>query len=333
MADTAGVDGGNNFAELVPGNISGVVFADGNNNGSQDNGENGIGNVTLTLTGTDDLSESVSQTATTASDGTYSFGDLRGGTYSVAAGTSPGFADDKNALGGTLVPASFGTNQLAPIVASFGGTASANTFGELAEATISGAVYVDANNNGTKDTGEAGIAGVTLTLSGSNDLGAIIPATAVTLSDGTYIFVNLRRGTYTVSETQPSGFIDGLDARNGIAISGSNSTDAIVGLIVTPNAAAANNTFGELQSATATISGAVYIDANNNGNKDSGEAGIAGVTLTLSGSNDLGAIAPATAVTLSDGPTTSSTSGPALISSRRSIRLGFPTGSMPRMES
>ena len=46
-------------------------------------------------------------------------------------------------------------------------------------------------------------------LTGVNDLGASVSLTAITDANGAYTFSNLRAGTYTVTETQPSGYNDG----------------------------------------------------------------------------------------------------------------------------
>ena len=66
--------------------------------------------------------------------------------------------------------------------------------------------------------GEPGIAGVTLTLSGTNGLGQSITATTTTAANGTYSFStdsngnSLRPGTYQIAETQPSGYLPGATA-------------------------------------------------------------------------------------------------------------------------
>ena len=78
-------------------------------------------------------------------------------------------------------------------------------------ATISGTVYSDLNDNGTQDTGENGIAGVSLTLTGTDSLGAAVTLTTTTDANGDYSFANLARGVYTVTETQPAGFRDGQE--------------------------------------------------------------------------------------------------------------------------
>src|SRR5262249_3799141 len=105
--------------------------------------------------------------------------------------------------------------------------------------------YYDANNDGTKQGTETGIGGVTLTLTGTDDLGTITPQTTTTGADGSYSFGNLRPGTYTVTETQPPDYLAGLDARNNAVIAGSGSTDVVSGISVAQNADSPNNNFGE----------------------------------------------------------------------------------------
>ena len=69
---TPGFNGANNdFAELQPQTVSGVVFADANGDQVQDHGEPGVGGAVVTLTGLDYRGNPVTLTATTNSDGTY----------------------------------------------------------------------------------------------------------------------------------------------------------------------------------------------------------------------------------------------------------------------
>src|SRR5206468_3756195 len=72
-------------------------------------------------------------------------------------------------------------------------------FGELAPASLSGIVYADANDNGSKQPGEAPIPGVRVTLNGTTDLGLAVALTATTAADGSYHFPHLRPGSYAVT--------------------------------------------------------------------------------------------------------------------------------------
>ena len=68
--------------------------------------------------------------------------------------------------------------------------------------TISGKVFNDKNCNGHINAGDLGIGGVTITLTPP-----IGPSTMTsTAPDGTYSFTGLAAGTYTVTETDPSGY-------------------------------------------------------------------------------------------------------------------------------
>jgi uncharacterized repeat protein (TIGR01451 family)/fimbrial isopeptide formation D2 family protein len=60
--------------------------------------------------------------------------------------------------------------------------------------SLSGFVYVDADNDGIFDTGESGIGGVTITLSGTDHLGNSVLLTTTTTITGFYRFDNLYSG-------------------------------------------------------------------------------------------------------------------------------------------
>jgi hypothetical protein len=79
-------------------------------------------------------------------------------------------------------------------------------------ASLSGVVWEDFNDDGQVDFGERGIAGVTITLGGTDDLGnPVNPPSQLTDSDGAYVFLNLRPGSYYITETQPASYLQGID--------------------------------------------------------------------------------------------------------------------------
>jgi len=81
----------------------------------------------------------------------------------------------------------------------------------LAPASLSGVVFADFNNDGEVDFGEQGISGVVITLTGTDDLGDSVNINASTDEDGAYVFLNLRPGSYTITETQPGGYTQGTN--------------------------------------------------------------------------------------------------------------------------
>ena len=70
---------------------------------------------------------------------------------------------------GTPGTGTTGNDVFTNIVLAGGTTGQNNNFGELAPASLAGYVYSDANNDGIKQPVEAGIAGVTVALTGTDD--------------------------------------------------------------------------------------------------------------------------------------------------------------------
>jgi uncharacterized repeat protein (TIGR01451 family) len=92
----------NDFGKLQPTSLSGYVYADtspgGLNNGIKDPGEPGIPNVTVTLTGANDVGP-VSVVTATDANGFYHFDSLRPGTYTITETPPAGYIDGKDTIG------------------------------------------------------------------------------------------------------------------------------------------------------------------------------------------------------------------------------------------
>jgi hypothetical protein len=127
--------------------------------------------------------------------------------------------------------------------------------------SISGFTYVDANKNGVRDSGEAGIGGVVVTLSGAAS------GTATTAADGSYTFSGLKSGSYSVAAPSTAA---------GLA----RSTASPLNVTLAAGQAVPNVNFGYVG---ATITGTVFVDDNLNGTQDIGENYPSGVTVTLTG--------------------------------------------------
>ena len=292
----AGVTGiNNNFGELLPASLSGYVYNDVDNNGVFDASEAGISGVRVALTGTDDQGNSVSLSTTTSADGLYSFGNLRPGTYTVTETQPAAYLDGQDTIG---TPGGVTSNdRFSSIALGAGVDGQNNNFGEVLASSISGYVYYDANNDGSFGGSDAAISGATVTLSGIDDRGITVSQTATTNAAGYYIFSNLRPGTYSLTETQPAGYIDGIDTIGNLG--GTTTNDRFSGIALPTGTNGISNNFGETLSGS--ISGYVYCDMDNNGLKSTTESGIGGVTVTITGVNDLGASVTFTTVTASNG--------------------------------
>jgi hypothetical protein len=99
----AGVNGvNNNFGHVLPSSVSGFVYVDAGKTGVRVPGDPPLADVAITLTGTDDRGSQVTLSTTTLADGSYSFADLRPGTYTISEAPPPGFID------GTATPGNLG---------------------------------------------------------------------------------------------------------------------------------------------------------------------------------------------------------------------------------
>ena len=122
-------------------------------------------------------------------------------------------------------------------------------------ASLTGMVFVDGNKNNVHDLGEVGIGNVKVTLTGTDSQGAV-NIVEYTKSDGTYLFGNLRAGTYKITETQPASFTDGQDILGSLG--GTLGSDMLSNITVAAAAKGINYDFGEKLTALGTGYSAGY---------------------------------------------------------------------------
>lgn len=310
---TAGqVGSGYLFGEKT-GSISGLVYYDANNDGIKDAGETGIVGVTLTLSGASAGGSVISQTVTTAADGSYSFTDLKnadGSGYTITETQATGYLDGKESAGtqgGTVDNTSFDAtpakNRVSAIPFSAVAVATGYNFGEVQSGSLAGRVYHDANNNSSDDAGEE-LAGVTVTLTGLDDQGNTVNTASTSATDGSYSFTNLRPsngGGYTITESQPTGVGD-FPGATGSQVGSLGGTAAVANVIsAIPLASGQNGINYNFRENASSLTGSVYLDANDDGSKGGGETGIAGVTITLTGTDANSVAVNRTTITAADG--------------------------------
>src|SRR5262249_16212669 len=121
---------------------------------------------------------------------------LKPGMYTVVQTVQPaGLSDGKESSNGAVFPNSAAGPHSTPVSLAPGQPgAPHNDFGELPpSASLAGNVYYDANNNGLRDDGaNSGIGGVTVVLTGTDDLGNAVSTSTTTAADGSYSFGGLR---------------------------------------------------------------------------------------------------------------------------------------------
>ena len=161
---------------------------------------------------------------------------LQGGKYTITQSPQPSGYGDKLETSGNQapIPNTRGSDRIS--VTLSGANLPDNNFGEL-KSSLHGCVYVDADDDGVKDPGEAPITGVVITLTGAED------RAQTSGSDGCYDFRGLTGGTYIVTETQPPAYIDGKDTIG--TLGGKTSNDKHFDIVLPPAKRSENNNFGE----------------------------------------------------------------------------------------
>ena len=265
------------FGYRGTGSIGDRVWFDTNGDGTQDPGEPGLPGVPVTLTwagpdGQLGTPDDLTRTATTGANGIYLFPDLPAGVYTVTVTPTPGLTQtgDPDA---TL-------DSMSTVTLTAGQNNDTQDFGYQGQSSLGGTVFVDVNTNGVREPGETRIPGVVVTLSGTDSAGNMVTRTATTGTDGTYLFVNLAPGTYSVSETQPAAYADGQDILGSVGgtPSGTVGNDRFTAITLTPGGSGVNYDFGEIGG---LVSGTVFLDRDRDGTRTPGEPAIPGVIVTI----------------------------------------------------
>ena len=297
--------------------IGNQIWNDANGNGLYDATELGISGVAIKLyldaNGDNIVDGAAIATTTTDGQGKYVFSGLSANNYIVGVIMPTGFAstittatssnpdndinNDNNGI--TTINGELRSNH---ITLSYGGEpTNGNTnntvdFGLRNIGSIGDFVWNDANGNGIQDAGEAGLIGVTVTLTYFN--GTVISTTTGT--NGFYLFSNLAPGTYTITFSTPNSYVPTLsnqgtnDAKDSDPVNGSVS--------VTLTTGQTNLTVDAGFYPQLSLGNTVWLDISNNGFKDTNEPGIAGATvnLYLDANNDNTADGLAIAATTTD---------------------------------
>ena len=273
-----------NFGELALGSLSGFVYlaAPGEDcTGEHDgNGQTPLPGTRIQLQSVDGI---VITEVFTDADGRYSFDSLPLGEYRIVQFTPEGLLDGSahpGSISGVQVGDAVDGGLIQGITLDAGGVGTEFNFCEIAPATISGFVYHDRSNDGSRDGGEEGIEGTTITLL---DVDGNVVATTTTDINGRYEFVGIPPGEYALVETQPSEYLDGVDTVG--LIDGQrvgelgDDSDSFRSISIRQGQEATEYNFGELLGAT--LSGSVHVDADGDCVQDPNEEGLSGVTIRL----------------------------------------------------
>ena len=270
----------NDFAEALPGQLSGNVYHDADNDGEFDGTEMGIGGAMvsvqyLPLAGPAPPPDVVYSEP----DGSWSVGGLMPGDYRVEEVTPTGYLDGLDAAGTAGGAADNPGDLITGVHLNSGQSGEEYNFGELVPSSISGRVIADGNANGIFDAGDQLLSGVTVHL---RDGSGLLLDTMLTDAQGRYSFGGLAPGVYGVEEIQPDGYFDGVDVV-GSAGGTLLAPDSIIDVTLVSGTNATDYDFFEILPSS--ISGRVIADGNANGIFDAGDQLLADVTVQLRDGN------------------------------------------------
>jgi protocatechuate 3,4-dioxygenase beta subunit len=286
-----------------PVSVGNYVWFDADHNGVQGSTESGLAGVTATLFAADGVTK-VTQDAygnaivplVTAADGKYLFADLLPGRYVVKFAAPAGYSPTITG-GGTAATDSNGV--IATSVVLAGGEQDLTLdSGFWQPASLGDTVWMDLDADGVRDPSEPGVASVTVRLLDSS--GRVV-GTTVTDSAGHYIFTGLTPDSYSVLFIPPPGLLFTGSNRGGDAVD--SDADPVSGKtpVVTLIAGENNVTLDAGVITAGSISGVSYLDVNRNDRLDPNDTLLAGIKITLSGTDIFGAAVTLNAVTEANG--------------------------------
>ncbi|GGE23446.1 hypothetical protein GCM10010832_00150 [Psychroflexus planctonicus] len=248
-----------NFLETLSSNavIEGRVYLDTNGNGTQDNNENGIENVTMLIIN----NNNTGQFATTNADGDWSITVIPGLTQVFAATNSlPNGVIQTEGTNPTIlnVPDVSDEPDAEPI--------DIGSYGFFLVGNLQGNLYLDVNGNGTQDDGESGIEDVEIFL--TDQFGNV--QTVLTNEVGEWEFqIGAGEVISEINQNHPN-FPTGAFQTEG--------TDPTT-TIIEPGETVFSEDDGFFEAGI--IEGTLYLDSNGNGTQDAGEPGIANVEVEV----------------------------------------------------
>ena len=245
------------------GNFSGAVFEDLNANGQWDEGEKALAGATVTLA--PDRTGIETAQAVTGADGAFDLEGLRPAGYTLTVTLPEGYI-----FSCPLEGLAFGTLGEQSLVCAWQ-TLTDRTdkaIGAVEPGSISGVIWLDENEDGSRGEGELLMSGVSLELVDERG-GTVVKRTAST--DQGFRFDNVRPGTYTVRLTLPEQSSPAADGASTFVANGLKMTQS--GVSVAAGEDVDGLTTGLVS--TTSVAGRLYLDENG------ARTPLAGVTVSL----------------------------------------------------
>lgn len=283
-------DAGKNFGVWGPSVISGTVFEDGDADGlARETGEGGLaGRVVYVDLNGNGAKDSGEPSATSSASGAYSIAGVNPGSYTVRQVVPGGWSYSRPTAGSYSVTIA-------------NGDATGRDFGSYTTGSIAGTAYEDGDADGlAREAGESALAGRTVYLdangNGARDTGE---TTAATDASGNYSFSGLAPGSYTVRQVVPAGWTQSAPAGAHVATVASQSSLTGRDFASYTTGSITGRAFEDTdfdgsgrQPADSALAGrSVYLDTDGDGVKSAGEPV---ATSDPGGDYSFGSLAPGT---------------------------------------
>ena len=268
---------GRDIGMIRPGTVRGAVFADRNDNGIRDAGEDGLTGVKVRL-----MSETEGEAfnAEIGTDGAFLFDAVMPGRYYLEYMLPERAVFARITNGGNQITemqiaetGSIGRTDSFDFVT--GQVVDAPVCGALTLGRIEGTAYRDHDGNGRMENEET-LAGVTVKLIPSRE--QLDTITAVTGEDGAFLLEDLRPDSYRLEIECPDGYVVSRTDSLKLPLTAGKARQTVA-LDVPMGAEWLDQKTGAVRPAA--ICGQVWLDENNNGVFDEDERTPAGYTLYL----------------------------------------------------
>lgn len=268
------------FGLLTQGSIGGRVFVDADYDGLMDEEEDGLRGVSIVLQ--NDRDEQVART-TTVRSGEFKFSDLMPGEYTLVVTLEEGYVFTADGGDSLAARSDEPVTRIKLDELEMGAERTDVRIGVLKPASIGGTAFMDSDNDGRRQSGDAGFSGVRVALDVLEGTDAGLHLETVTNESGVYRFDGVMPGQAKLTFEIPDGHAFAKNAKGTRYVSVVPQTDALVASTETLSVVTAKDQLGLDVGivSVGTVSGVVWEDSAYDGLRGANERGVAGARIAL----------------------------------------------------
>ena len=265
--------------------LSGVIWEDRSGDREMGEGESGLGGLTINLM--NGAGRSILASTVTDKDGSFALTGLRPGVYKLRVDGPEGYVFSGERAGSALPLESQRSNwgYSAEFTLLGGAEVQDLGFGVLTQGTISGVLWNDADYDGMMQADEDGLRGATVTLLDEN--GSEVASTS-TIRSGEFAFAQLMPGHYSLRVDLPQDYVFTTGGGDSLAGNEAGCSATVELGELAMGGSISNLCLGALKPAA--VGGVVWMDQDDDGRRQNGDAGVSGVraVLTMTSGADAG---------------------------------------------